>query len=486
MRFAELLKGLNAEISGDTPIQGLCVDTRLLKKGDLYIALVGSRQDGHEFLSQAVQAGAAAALVANDRTAPENLPVYARVPDTRKALWQIAQRFYNDPSRHLRLIGLTGTNGKTTTSHLLHSILESEGIPVALIGTLGCKWKGDYRDLGFTTPEVYQLQAILQEVLADGARATVMEVSSHALAQMRVDGARFDIGVFLNLTQDHLDFHHTMEEYASAKLRLFTELAEQSEKPFYSLINLDSEWGDWFMKRASSKVMSFGTSPESAIRAVHPNIEEKGLRFQIESPYHDRFDVMLQLSAPYNLSNGLAAAAAALVLGISTEAIQQGLQAVERVPGRFERVPLEQDFVVYIDFAHTPDALENVLKAARDLKPQRLVILFGAGGDRDSRKRPLMGRVASEWADRVILTSDNPRTEDPQKILDDILQGIEPDQKNKVIVEPDRKRAIHLALQEAQPGDLILLAGKGHENYQIIGEEKIPFEDRQVVLDFYR
>ncbi|MCW5932898.1 MAG: UDP-N-acetylmuramoyl-L-alanyl-D-glutamate--2,6-diaminopimelate ligase [Fimbriimonadia bacterium] len=486
MRFLELMNGLNAEISGDTPIQGLCVDTRALKKGDLYIALVGSRQDGHEFLPEAIQAGAAAALISNDRAAPENLPVYARVPDTRIALWQIAQRFYNDPSRHLRLIGLTGTNGKTTASHLLHSILESAGIPVALIGTLGCKWKGDYRDLGFTTPEVYQLQAILQEVLADGARATVMEVSSHALAQMRVDGARFDIGVFLNLTQDHLDFHHTMEEYANAKLRLFTELAEQSEKPFHSLLNLDSEWGDWFLKRASGKVIGFGTAPESAIRAVNPNIEKKGLRFQIESPYYERFDVALQLSAPYNLSNGLAAAAAALVLGISTEAIQQGLQVVERVPGRFERVPLEQDFSVYVDFAHTPDALENVLKAARDLKPQRLVILFGAGGDRDARKRPLMGRAACEWADRVILTSDNPRTEDPQKILDDILQGIEPDQKNKVVVEPDRKRAIHLALQEAQPGDLILLAGKGHENYQIIGEEKIPFEDRQVVLDFYR
>lgn len=484
MRLTELLQDLVViEKQGDVETGGLCVDSRQVQPGDAFVAIVGGKQDGHIYLEQAAERGASALIVSKREslsTDIRNRCVWAVVPDTREALWQMAQRLYRDPTRDLLTAGVTGTNGKSTTTYLLQALLNSAGYPTALIGTLGYHFGPQHRQMNFTTPEIYQLQALLAEARESGAKAAVMEVSSHALAQKRVDGVRFDVGVFTNLTQEHLDFHDTMEAYAEAKLRFFTELAEQGGKEFRAVINLDTEWGQWFTERARGQVVTYGTSERADIRASEVEIGLSSIRFTALSRSGPSFPVQLQLSAPFNLANGLAAAAAGLSLNLPVEAIQAGLASVVSVPGRFERVSVGQEFEVIVDYAHTPDAIQNLLSAARALKPARLVVLFGCGGDRDPTKRPVMGRIAAELADRVILTSDNPRTEDPQKILEQILAGIPQALWSKVEVEANRETAIQLAIQTALPGDLILLAGKGHETYQIIGHEKFPFDDREI------
>ena len=501
-RLSELLQALDMEwrLHGDAFVQGIQVDSRRVRAGDLFVALIGTQQDGHNFVADALARGAAALLVSRADAVPTHAPAWGWVQNTRDALWRIAQCFYDDPSQHLIVVGVTGTNGKTTTTHLIRAIFEAAGQPCALIGTLGATLPhGDQTDsqsTGLTTPEVFELQAILKQALANGARAVVMEVSSHALDQQRVDGIHFDAAVFTNLTQDHLDYHGTMEAYAAAKLRLFTELARQSGKPFRAIINLDAEWGAWFAERAEGELWTYGTCPDARVRAEQVQFSMQGIRFIVQSDKSDKsdksdrsngFPVQLRLSAPYNLHNALGAIAAALSLGLPVEAIQQGLLQVERVPGRFERVPINAPFEVIVDYAHTPDALRRLLEAARALQPSRLTILFGCGGDRDPTKRPRMGAIAAELADRVILTSDNPRTEPPERILQQILEGIPTELRSKVVaVEPDRRTAIAIALQQAIPGEIILLAGKGHEEYQIIGTTRLPFSDRQTVLELMR
>lgn len=487
MRLSELLQDLVViEKQGDVEIGGLCVDSRQVQPGDVFVAIVGGKQDGHVYLEQACDRGASALIVSKRESLSSeirNRCAWAVVPDTREALWRMAQRFYGDPTRDLLTAGVTGTNGKSTTTYLLQAVLNSAGYPTALLGTLGYHFGSQHRELNFTTPEIYELQALLAEAKKSGAKAAVMEVSSHALAQKRVDGIRFDAGVFTNLTQEHLDFHDTMEAYAEAKLRFFIEVAEQSGKEFRAVINLDTEWGAWFAERAGGQVVTYGTSDKADIRASQLEISLSGIRFMVLARARAPFPVSMQLSAPFNLANGLAAAAAGVSLNLPVEAIQAGLASVANVPGRFERVPLGREFEVIVDYAHTPDALQNLLSAARELKPARLVILFGCGGDRDPTKRPVMGRIAVELADRVILTSDNPRTEDPQKILEQILAGIPRALRSKVEVEANRETAIRLAIQTAQAGDLILLAGKGHETYQIIGDERFPFDDREIARE---
>jgi UDP-N-acetylmuramoyl-L-alanyl-D-glutamate--2,6-diaminopimelate ligase len=504
-RLSELLHGLDIgwRLHGDALVQGIQVDSRRVQPGDLFVALVGTQQDGHGFIADALARGASALLVSRPDAVPPHAPAWGWVENTRHALWRIARCFYDDPSRHLLMVGVTGTNGKTTTTHLMHALLEAAGLPCALIGTLGvtlpCSMQTDLPLTGLTTPEVFELQAILKQAWESGARAAVMEVSSHALDQRRVDGVRFDAAVFTNLTQDHLDYHGTMESYAAAKLRLFTELARQSDKLFRAIINLDAEWGAWFAERAEGDLWTYGTHPEARVRAEQVQFSVEGIRFVVRSDKSDRsgrsdwsdgavvFPVQLRLSAPYNLYNALGAIAAALSLGLPIEAIQQGLLQVERVPGRFERVPINAPFEVIVDYAHTPDALRRLLEAARALQPSRLTILFGCGGDRDPAKRPRMGAIAAELADQVILTSDNPRTEPPERILQQILEGIPNELRHKVVaVEPNRRSAIAIALQQAIPGEIILLAGKGHEEYQIIGTTRLPFSDRQTVLELMR
>jgi len=533
MRLSELIQGLPIqEARGDAEITGVCVDSRRVQPGDLFVALVGRQQDGHRFVADAAQRGAAAVLTQRETdTLPLNTP-YARVPDTREALWRIAQRLYGDPTQHMLTVGVTGTNGKTTTTHMLQKILVAWGSPTVLIGTLGAwiEYPDGRREIlagegEFTTPEVYQLQSLLQQARMLGAQAAVMEVSSHALDQRRADGIRFDVGVFTNLTQDHLDYHGTMDAYAAAKLRLFTDLAEQSGKPYRAVINISDEWGKLFAAKAKGAVYTYGECECALVRAVRVEYGRDALQFwartafatqpvalplqvppasrgepQLGSPHGQgklegggsesragEYLLHTSLIAPYNLYNALAATTAGLALGIPLEAIQQGLASLSQVPGRFERAPIDADYTVIVDFAHTPDALARVLQAGRMLNPTRLTVLFGCGGDRDATKRPKMGRIAAELADRVILTSDNPRTEDPNQILQHILAGVPDELRHKVaLVEPDRRRAIEYALHTAQAGELILLAGKGHEPYQIIGTEKHPFSDMEVAKEVAR
>ncbi|GIV08128.1 MAG: UDP-N-acetylmuramoyl-L-alanyl-D-glutamate--2,6-diaminopimelate ligase [Fimbriimonadales bacterium] len=510
MRLSELMQGLPVLwAQGDAEISGICVDSRKVQPGDLFVAIVGRTHDGHAFIQDAIARGAAAILVQGTPTQQflsqwsEGIRALYAVPNTRDALWQIAQRFYGDPSRTLLTIGVTGTNGKTTTTHMLQKILVAWGTPTLIVGTLGA-WidypSGERFTLipegEFTTPEVYQLQSLLKTAREQGAQAVVMEVSSHALDQQRADGIHFDAAVFTNLTQDHLDYHGTMEAYAQAKLRLFTDLAEQSEKPFRAMINIDDEWGRRFTAKACGAVYTYGLSECAQVRATRVEYDLKGLQFEIESALSPASSIAgergqgssglicIPLIAPYNLYNALAAAATALALGVPIDAIQRGLAGLEQVAGRFQRVPVDAEYEVIVDFAHTPDALRRVLQAGRMLNPTRLTVLFGCGGDRDATKRPLMGKIAAELADRVILTSDNPRTEDPHAILEQILAGVPAELRSKVArVEVDRRRAIEYALNTAQTGELILLAGKGHEPYQIIGTEKVPFSDIEIAKE---
>ena len=540
MRLSELIQGLPiVEARGDAEITGVCVDSRRVQRGDLFVALVGRQHDGHRFIADALQQGAAAVMAQQAAEEVASEFPFVRVPDTREALWRVAQRLYGDPTQHMLTIGVTGTNGKTTTTHMLQKILAVWGKPTVLIGTLGAwiEYPDGRREAlaqegEFTTPEVYQLQSLLQQARARGAHAAVMEVSSHALDQRRADGIRFNVGVFTNLTQDHLDYHGTMEAYAAAKLRLFTDLAEQSGKPFRAVVNIDDEWGRVFAAKARGAVYTYGESECALVRATRVEYGHDTLRFWIRTtlttnngagrhstptavapllkvPPASRGEPHLgspclqgepqgggsargveelplhtPLIAPYNLYNALAATTAALALEVPLEVIRQGLASLSQVPGRFERAPIDADYTVIVDFAHTPDALARVLQAGRMLNPTRLTVLFGCGGDRDPTKRPQMGRIAAELADRVILTSDNPRTEDPHQILQQILAGVPNDLRGKVaLVEADRRRAIEYALHTAQAGELVLLAGKGHEPYQIVGTEKLPFSDIEVAKE---
>jgi UDP-N-acetylmuramoyl-L-alanyl-D-glutamate--2,6-diaminopimelate ligase len=540
MRLSELIQGLPiVEARGDAEITGVCVDSRRVRRGDLFVALAGRQHDGHHFIADALQQGAAAVMVQQAAAQVASEFPFVRVPDTREALWRIAQRLYGDPTQHMLTIGVTGTNGKTTTTHMLQKILAAWGKPTVLIGTLGAwiEYPDGRREAlaqegEFTTPEVYQLQSLLERARQLDAQAAVMEVSSHALDQRRADGIRFDVGVFTNLTQDHLDYHGTMEAYAAAKLRLFTDLAEQSGKPFRAVVNIDDEWGRVFAAKARGAVYTYGESECALVQATRVEYGHDALRFWIRTPLTpcegagmhstltavapllevppasrgeppprspcmqgepqgggsargvEELPLHTPLIAPYNLYNALAATTAALALGVPLEAIQRGLASLSQVPGRFERAPIDADYIVIVDFAHTPDALARVLQAGRMLNPTRLTVLFGCGGDRDPTKRPQMGRIATELADRVILTSDNPRTEDPHQILQQILAGVPNDLRGKVaLVEADRRRAIEYALHTAQAGELVLLAGKGHEPYQIVGTEKLPFSDIEVAKE---
>lgn len=493
MRLSELVQGLTLiDLHGDTEVYNLQVDSRQVQPNTLFVAIKGTRHDGHQFVADALARGACGVVVSERSAIPSDASAWVVVPDTREALWKLAQRLYRHPSAHLTVVGVTGTNGKTTTTHYLQKILATAGLPTLLIGTLGAYLEtpeGERTPFGepldFTTPEIYQLQQLIAQAQQQGMKAVVMEVSSHALDQKRTDGIAFDGGVFTNLTQDHLDYHHTMEAYAQAKLRLFTDLVRQSEKPYRAVICLDTEWGAWFAERAEGMLWTYGTIPDARVRATDALFHSAGIEFTVRwdgAP----FRVQTQLPAPYNLHNALGAITAALSLGIDPEAVQEGVARLERVPGRFERVPIQAPFEVFVDFAHTPDALQRVLETARRMNPTRLTVVFGCGGDRDPHKRPRMGAIAEQLADRIVLTSDNPRTEDPHAILRDIQSGLTGKPGTAVIVELDRRQAIYSALATAQPGEIILLAGKGHESYQIIGTTKYPFSDREVVLDFFR
>lgn len=464
--------------NGSTPITGLAFDSRRVRPGELFFCIPGMVSDGHLFASDAVAAGATALCV--ERPIESSVP-QVQVTDVRSAMALMAAAWFGYPSQDSLLLGVTGTNGKTTTAFLLESILKSAGYRAGLIGTIETRWGSEKRPGVRTTPESLDLQRLFADMRADGVNAVAMEVTSHALSLQRVAGVCFRVAAFTNLSQDHLDFHSSMEDYWQAKKSLFTP--ERAER---GVANLDDDHGRELAATASIPVLGFGIAPDSQVRAVGTELGPHGSEFNLVSPAGETV-VRTSLVGRFNISNCLAAAAAALEAGIGLPEIAAGIGAVDAVPGRFESVDVGQPFAVIVDYAHTPDSLDNVLRAARALAAAeggRVLCTFGCGGDRDRGKRPLMGAAAARLADFIVVTSDNPRSEDPDAIIGEILEGVIMEKESGPdVVEPDRRRAIHRALSEARADDVVVVAGKGHETGQQFTERTIPFDDRQVARE---
>lgn len=465
-------------------ITGISYNSKTTKKGDIFVCLVGEHTDGHEYAQDAINAGAAALLV--ERKVEGTKIPQVVVSSTRHKIADIADRFYSCPSKGINLIGVTGTNGKTTVTHLIQKIFEENNQKCALIGTLGYKLSsnGEYRDAKHTTPQAPELQATLRMIKdVEKIDNVVMEVSSHALDQNRVGGCRFNGAVFTNLTQDHLDYHVTMDNYFKAKALLFNRLTEGD----FAVINADDEYGDRFISEVPEgvNVFTYGVKQQSDVMARDIHFSLNGAEFTLVTGDHVNNDgklehkVNLHMNGMFSVYNVLAAVTAALAMGIDIEVALKALQNVKGVAGRFEVVVKKP--LVIVDYAHTPDGLENVLKSAREITPTdgKLICLFGCGGDRDATKRPKMGAIAEKLADKIVITSDNPRSEDPQVIITDIIAGLKSVNTENVVVEPDRGTAIALLKTIANNNDVVLIAGKGHENYQILKDKTIHFDDRE-------
>lgn len=489
VRFGELVSGLDGlEIisppgSTHVGIGGISYDSRQVRPQDLFVAIRGLNFDGHEFAGQAVAAGAVAVLGERVLTLPETI-AQAVVSDSREALGLVSARFYGHPSQRLRLIGVTGTNGKTTTTYLIKSILEASGQRTGLIGTIKSIVGDTEIPSTRTTPEASDLQQLLARMVEAGARAAVMEVSSHAVSLRRIAGACFAAGVFTNITQDHLDYHGTFENYLAAKASFFAGLGPDA----WAVINVDDPRAADIRARCHCQVITFGLSPEADVWADGIDVGLRGVtytaRFSRQGSRPLSLPLSLRLTGLFNVYNSLAALACGLALGVDPEEIRRGLESVTGVPGRLELIDVGQPFAVAVDYAHTPDGIENVLRAARHFAERRIIIAFGAGGDRDRGKRPLMGEAAARLADYVIITSDNPRSEDPERICADVAEGVRRarDEGGKVAeaeIIVDRTQAIKRAINLARSGDVVILAGKGHETYQIFRDRTIHFDDRE-------
>ena len=479
--LGELLAAIDHKLKGnpEVGITGLTYDSRQVRPGELFICLVGARADGHSFLREALAKGAAAVLINSGReTAAQGLPVpVGIVPDTRKAMAAIASAFFDRPSQRLSLIGITGTNGKTTTSYLTAAILGAAGRKTGIIGTLAYRIGEETRPAPHTTPEAPDLQALLAEMAQSGVSDVAMEVSSHALALNRVDGCSFRFAVFTNLSRDHLDFHPSFEEYLATKELLFSDPRFQPESGGrINILNADDPASERIARSALGRVMTYGLHEKADLRAYEVAASAAGTRFRVDTPAGPA-QVAMRLVGPFNVANALAALATGLAAGVELERAVAGLEAAETVQGRFERVPSASRNVI-VDYAHTPDGLEKVLSAARDLGRGRLSVVFGCGGDRDPGKRPQMGEIASRLADRCYVTSDNPRSEDPDQIIAQVLAGIPQERRPRCSVEPERERAIRRAIFEATPEDVVILAGKGHETYQLVAGRRFDFDDR--------
>ncbi len=488
MRLSDLLSGwTEAGVTGPTTVEitGVEHDSRKIAPGSLFVCIRGFRQDGHAFIADAAARGAVAVMIDRDPplvAIPEGLTVI-RVPNTRVGLATAARRFFDDPSASLCLIGVTGTNGKTTTVSLVEAILTTAGYTVGLLGTI------QYRcgEVAFpgerTTPEASDLQSVLARMRGLGAWGAVMEVSSHALTLHRVDGCEFDVGIFTNLTQDHLDFHGTMPAYAEAKARLFRMLGSDRRKSgdAAAVLNADDPWASFMAHATRVRVLRYGITAEADLRIREMSLSLAGIRATVASPW-GAMEFASALVGQHNVANILGAAAATLHLGVSPEQVRAGIGNLRAVPGRFEKVEAGQPFGVIVDYAHTPDALERVLQTAREFAQGRVIAVFGCGGDRDRGKRPLMGEAAARLADFVVVTSDNPRSEDPQAIIAEVEVGIKKaySGSDRHVTIADRGEAIGAALAVAKRGDLVVIAGKGHETYQVLRDRTIPFDDRVV------
>jgi UDP-N-acetylmuramoyl-L-alanyl-D-glutamate--2,6-diaminopimelate ligase len=476
----------------DAEVKGLSTNSHACKSGDLFLGMPGTRVDGGDFWQSAIESGALAAIIstqAAEKTPPqpplskgglEEVPCVIAAADMAQVCGQIATAFYDNPARKLKLVGVTGTNGKTTTTHLIEFLLNQIQLPTAIFGTLYTRWPGFQQTALYTTPFAVDLQKQLADAVVAGCKYGVMEVSSHALAQQRVLGCNFEVAVFTNLTQDHLDYHRDMEDYFEAKSLLFGSGYLKNR----AVINIDDPYGQRIVETLKSdKLWSYSTVLTTAdLYAYDLQYQPNGVKGMLHTPKGETA-FSLPLVGQFNLSNMLAAVGAVLALGLDLSAIVEKLSQFSGVPGRMERVQIspDQDISVIVDYAHTPDSLENLLKASRPFIPGQMICVFGCGGDRDRTKRPIMGKIVAELADLTVVTSDNPRTENPDRILEDILAGIPA--AVKPIVMCDRAAAIRTAIMDAKPGDGVLIAGKGHEDYQILGTEKVHFDDREQARD---
>ena len=473
MLLSELAKGIGQVSGGDVEVKDVQHDSREVGPGELYCAIVGRVHDGHAFIPDAVAAGATAVCVSRLGEVPQGLPAIV-VDDTRDALGILAARVHGEPTRHLRIFGITGTNGKTTTTYLLRHILHRAGRRVDLIGTVEQTIGGHAEQSHRTTPEATDLQRWFRRMLELGTQDVVMEVSSHALDMGRVHGVKFSGAVFTNLTQDHLDYHVTFDRYLGAKLKLFSMIPPSG----FGVVNADDPAATAFTRQLRGRPIRFGITEPADLSARGVELRAEGSRFtlataQAEVPVH------LPIAGLYNVQNALAAAAAAIGAGVGLDDVAAALEDAPAPPGRFERVDRGQPFSVIVDYAHTPDGIAKLLGAVRAITRGRVLIVFGCGGDRDRGKRPQMGALAATLADQLYLTTDNPRSEDPAVIVDQIESGIRELGKGNFVRELDRRRAIRMAMRDARPGDAVVIAGKGHEDYQLLGDVVEHFSDRE-------
>ncbi|CUH94031.1 UDP-N-acetylmuramoyl-L-alanyl-D-glutamate-2, 6-diaminopimelate ligase [Propionispora sp. 2/2-37] len=470
-------------------IRNIVCDSRQVTEGTLFICLPGVKTDGHDYIGQAFQAGAVAAVVEREVQLPGNM-TRIKVADTRKAMQAIVPYFFGFPGRKLRMIGVTGTNGKTTTTYLLRDILRCAGYKVGVIGTIQTLIAERVLPVKNTTPDVVELQSILAQMVDADIDYVVMEVSSHALALNRIAGCEFDVGIFTNMTQDHLDFHGTFENYLKAKARLFQLLSstDSLKAGKTAVVNLDDAAAGAILQSSHCPTITYAVKETAAdLQAVRTDIRASGSSITVQGPF-GHLDIKLQITGMFNVYNVLGAVGAALAEKVRPEIIQKALEQFKSVPGRFELVDEGQPYSVIVDYAHTPDGLENILKTAQQIAQRRIIVVFGCGGDRDRTKRPIMGGLAAEYGDVVLATSDNPRSEDPYAILDEIEVGIKNKLQSDKIYEkiPDRRQAIKRALELAQKDDIVVIAGKGHETYQILKDQTIHFDDREIARKYIR
>lgn len=491
MTIEQLVSVLNdVEIKGDVnkDIEFITHDSRRVRKNTLFVCICGTRVDGNKFIPQAIEAGACVIMTEQDVQVPDDITVI-KVPDIHKAIEVVVPYFYDYPGKKMRMIGITGTNGKTSSTYMLRDILRSAGYKVGVIGTIKIMIEDEEMPIHNTTPDVIDLQEILAMMYAKHIDYVVMEVSSHALAMKRVAGCEYDTAMFTNLTQDHLDYHKTMENYALAKAKLFDSLSADNlvKTNKTAVINLDDVLGSKTMiEHTKCNLITYGINSEATLKAQNVEIKASGANFDID--YNgQKTHFALKVTGMFNVYNILGVIGVALAEKIDMTTIKRTLEGFKAVTGRFELVREGQDFSVIVDYAHTPDGLENVLKTAREIAKKRLIVVFGCGGDRDRTKRPIMGRIAAQLADVVIATSDNPRTEDPEFILSEVEAGVLPALHGNVHEKiTDRRTAIFRAVELAKTDDIVLIAGKGHENYQILKTGTIHFDDKEVAIEAIR
>ncbi|MFC1667179.1 UDP-N-acetylmuramoyl-L-alanyl-D-glutamate--2,6-diaminopimelate ligase [Candidatus Omnitrophota bacterium] len=485
MRLKKILENLNGikKIEGRTSldIKGIVCDSKAVKSGYLFIAIKGSRFNGVDFVNEAIDRGAYAVMLGPEH---KSIPTFKRgstfiyMSDARLALSEVSRAFYGDISNRMQLIGVTGTNGKTTATYLLEGLFKAKGKEVGIIGTVNYRFGNRLIPAVNTTPGVLDLYSLLSSMEKEAVKNCILEVSSHSLEQGRVETLRFDIAVFTNITNEHLDYHKNLENYLMSKMKLFTKIKLGG----YAIINNDDPCSERIAQEVKlnkkAKLITYGIEKKADVCAKDIEFSFEGLRFKLCAGSVAEIDS--RLIGRHNVYNILASAACGIAMGMSVEEITSGIEKVTSLPGRLERIDCGQDFLAFVDYAHTENGMENALKALRELKPKRLLTVFGCGGDRDRAKRPKMGNISSELSDKIFITSDNPRSEEPIDIINEITKGIS-NKKNNYVIEIDRFKAIRQVLEEARPGDIVLVAGKGHETYQIFKNITLPFDDREVV-----